>query len=87
MIRQISDREFSFSYREIPAQCKWGDNPHLDQLGATSHLTSTIEIINLEEFNWIREHKIPTTRILEYRYYHLRFDNIEDAMAFKLMWL
>lgn len=87
MIEQISDIEFAFSFREIPAQNKWGDNPHLDQLGATSHLTTTIKIIDQEAYDWIIEHNISTTSMFKFRRKHIQFNDIEDAMAFKLVWM
>ena len=94
MIRQISDQIFSFSFHEIPAQCKWGDDPHLDQLGVVSHLLSSFEIVDKEQYNWIKEHKMPIEFVKSFNTFnkvnkskHLHFDKIEDAMAFKLRWL
>ena len=89
MIKQLSETVFVFSFIEIPAMFKEGDDPYLDSIGAVSHLLPTIELIDKEELEWIRENNISyqTTSIDHIKcLMNIEFENKEDAMAFKLRW-
>lgn len=89
MIRQISDMEIDFTLIVHQPMNKWGDDPFLDQTGATLHLSETYSVNDTDVYTWICDNKLAfTTRVdCNSRVMRLTFSNLEDAMAFKLRWL
>ena len=88
MIKQITDTIFSFTYAQHQPAARYGDDPYLDSLGATQHLSPTYSMDDKEEYQWITDNDMPytiETRVLLIK--HVIFENEEDAMAFKLRWL
>lgn len=89
MIRRLSDMEIDFTLAVHAPMCKWGDDPDLDQTGATLHLSETYSVTHHDAYKWIRENGLSFTTEVNYdsRVMRLRFTHVEDAMAFKLKWL
>ncbi len=88
MITQISDTTFSFTYLHFEPMSQYGDDPYLDNLGATSHLTPTYAVEDVDEYRWILDNNLPfDEQVISQTIRHIKFKNLEDAMAFKLGWL
>lgn len=86
--KQVGTNRFSFTVKTIPPQNKWGDDPFLDQLGTTMHLTPTTSYVDQEVLAWINENTegiIVLQRLNGHN--HISFKNEDDAMRFKLTWL
>lgn len=89
MIKRISDMEIAFTITIHSAMSKWGDNPALDQTGATLHLSETYTVDDLDVYTWIQENMSIIATVVNYqsRVMRVTFNDLEDAMAFKLRWL
>jgi len=87
--RPDSNTIFSFSYKVVPSQYKWGDNPHMDQLGATSHILPAIVYDDQKALDWIRQHTagIKFVSRNKLNFDEMQFINEEDAVLFKITWL
>lgn len=70
--------------------CQYGHEPEWDNSGAVSHLMPVLEMTNKEEYAWLFNNDIPYEVVaIDHgrKVKHIRFTDIEDAMAFKLRWL
>jgi len=88
MITQMSDTMFIFSYIIIQPLSIYGEDPYMDNLGAVSHLLPTHKMENQKEFKWIVKNNLPYSISTDEKYLfkYVEFENLEDAMAFKLRW-
>ena len=88
-IVQRSKDIFAFSYRILPAQCRWGDDYRMDQLGATSHLSPTIVYDDQNALDWIKRHTsgIKVVSKVNSNFDEMQFLNEEDAVLFKMTWM
>ena len=90
MIDQVATMRFRFSLIKHMALCQYGDDPYLDSLGVTSHLSSTFEAADKDKdaIAWMRTrpHKqLKYDRSLLFMVIEL--ENIEDAIYFKMRWI
>lgn len=73
--------------RHLP-KYQYGDDPYLDSLGVTSHLSPTFEIVDKEAMEWVKT--VPHKRITygpAILSLAIKFENVEDAIYFKMRWI
>ncbi|NJO63343.1 MAG: hypothetical protein HC836_35560 [Richelia sp. RM2_1_2] len=87
-IKHLGGNKFSFSCTMVGPMYSYGQNPVLDNLGATNHLTPTKKYDDIKAFNWIKNNTKYNIKSLDQRMYDIiELDSDEDALHFKMVWL
>ena len=88
MITQVDTMRFKFPMIKREAECKYGDDPYLDSLGAVSHLLPHYDVFDKEAMRWVAS---VSHNLVEYDmcklFLTVNFENVEDAIYFKMRWI
>lgn len=90
MVRQLTNKQFCFSYMYIKPLYQHGDKPTWDQSGAVSHLLPTKKYLDQMALTWIKKNNISVRFISNndrQMYDIFEFERDEDAVLFKISWL